>query len=535
MSITMKRAYLGVRQRWLQHKSNQDILKISRDVMRKSPAADRGTVVMFNASTRITGISLNAAFSILTSWALRLAGVRVFHLACSSGMRQCVLGTNRNNLNELPPCSRCIYQSTAVYASAETIWFPYQQDENLAKALHGLDIDTYSKFIYKGFPLGRLVLPSIRWVLRRHNLIDDQSTRRLYQNYILSAWNVKQQFIEIIESALPSVVILFNGMFFPEAVARHICREKGIRCISHEVGLQPLSAFFTDGEATAYPIDIPVDFKMSAEQDRLLDDYLQQRFQGNFSMAGIRFWPEIKKLEQSFWDRARGFKQIVPIFTNVIFDTSQGHANVIFSDMFQWLETVKEIIHDHPDTLFVLRAHPDESRSGKASRESVADWVKQNGLDKLENVLFVPPDAYFSSYEIITNSKFVMVYNSTIGLEASLLGTAVLCGGKARFTQVPTVFFPNTAAEYKKMAEDFLAMESISVPPEFKENARKFLYYQVFKTSLPFNGFLRDDGIWPGYVKFNRFSLDMLKPENSPTIKVLLDGILNNQAFLMDS
>ena len=225
----------------------------------------------------------------------------------------------------------------------------------------------------------------------------------------------------------------------------------------------------------------------------------------------------------------------MPIFTNVIFDTSQGHANVVFTDMFQWLDTVKDIIHDHPDTLFILRAHPDESRPGKASKESVADWVQRNGIHKMDNVLFVPPYEYFSSYEIITNSKFVMVYNSTIGLEASLLGAAVLCGGKARFTQLATVFFPKTVSEYKKMAVDFLSRESIDLQPELRENARKFLYYQVFKTSLPFSGFLRDEGIWPGYVKLNIFSLDMLKPENSPTIKVLLDGILNNQAFLMDS
>lgn len=536
MSSSLKRAYMGVRRRWLQHRTNQDILRISREVMRTSPAVTRGPVLIFNASTRITGISLNAAYSLLTSWALRLSGVRVIHAVCHSGMAQCVLGTNRDNLDEPPPCSACIYQSTAVYSSSETVWFPYQKDEGLEKALDGLGVQALSIFSHNDFPLGQLVLPSIRWALRRHNLVDDESTKQLFKRYVLSAWNVRQQFIDIIESESPSAVVVFNGMFFPEAVVKRLCCEKGIRCISHEVGLQPLSAFFTDGEATAYPIDIPADFVMSEEQDRLLDDYLQQRFQGNFSMAGIRFWPEMKKLEQSFWDKAARFRQIVPIFTNVIFDTSQGHANVVFSDMFQWLDTVKNIIHEHPDTLFILRAHPDESRPGKASRESVADWVQSNGIHKLDNVLFVPPDEYFSSYEIITNSKFVMVYNSTIGLEASLLGSAVLCGGKARFTQVPTVFFPKTAAEYKEMAGDFLAMEeSIAVPPEFKENARKFLYYQVFKTSLPFNGFLRDDNIWPGYVKFNRFSLDILKPENSPTIKVVLDGILNNQAFLMDS
>ena len=128
MSSSLKRAYMGVRRRWLQHRTNQDILRISREVMRTSPAATCGPVVLFNASTRITGISLNAAYSLLTSWALRLSGVRVIHAVCHSGMAQCVLGTNRDNLDEPPPCSACIYQSTAVYSSSETVWFPYQKD-----------------------------------------------------------------------------------------------------------------------------------------------------------------------------------------------------------------------------------------------------------------------------------------------------------------------------------------------------------------------------------------------------------------------
>ena len=55
-------------------------------------------------------------------------------------------------------------------------------------------------------------------------------------------------------------------------------------------------------------------------------------------MAGVRFWPEMKKLSPEFVDKIGQFKQVVPVFTNVIFDTSQGHANVVFPHMFAWLD-----------------------------------------------------------------------------------------------------------------------------------------------------------------------------------------------------
>jgi hypothetical protein len=55
----------------------------------------------------------------------------------------------------------------------------------------------------------------------------------------------------------------------------------------------------------------------------------------------------------------------------------------------------------------------------------VADWmVKQNVLD-LPNVRFINANEYISSYDLIDVAKFVMVYNSTIGLEASIMGKPV--------------------------------------------------------------------------------------------------------------
>jgi hypothetical protein len=149
----------------------------------------------------------------------------------------------------------------------------------------------------------------------------------------------------------------------------------------------------------------------------------------------------MRGLDESFAQKAVQFQQIVPIFTNVVYDTSQVHANTVFPQMFAWLDLVHGLIQEHPETLFVIRAHPDEMRAGKQSRESVPDWVEKNQVDRLSNVIFVGPTEYLSSYELIQRSKFVMVYNSSIGLEAALMGKAVLCGGKARYTPTQSFTF----------------------------------------------------------------------------------------------
>jgi hypothetical protein len=251
--------------------------------------------------------------------------------------------------------------------STQVYWFDLERDKELEFALENLSVEQLSRFDWSlkkqpviaseakqslthdeiassqqtllamTVPLGSLCLPGLRWILRIHHMNDDESTRYLLREYILSAWNIAQKFSKFLDETKPRAVVLFNGQFYPEATARYLAQQRGLRVITHEVGLQPASAFFTDGEATAYPIHIPDEFELNHEQNAKLDAYLARRFQGDFTMAGIKFWADMKGLDESFLQKAAGFQQIVPIFTNVIFDTSQPHANTVFEDMFDWL------------------------------------------------------------------------------------------------------------------------------------------------------------------------------------------------------
>ena len=534
--------------------NNFKIARVAKLVTRNSPPAQGQPIVFFKASTGIDDLSWNSGFHLLASWALRLKGIPVAYFACNSGMSKCVLGTNRDDPHKAMPCKTCVAQSRTLYAgvrsndfsrlatevatTSRVNWFDFERDPQLVTRISQLSVPELSTlrhssgqaFQFQNFPLGALCLPGLRWILRIHHLNDDENTRYLLREYILSAWNVAQKFSKFLDETNPRAVIVFNGQFFPEATARYVAQQRGIRVITHEVGLQPASAFFTDGEATAYPIHIPDEFELNEAQNEKLDAYLAKRFQGDFTMAGIKFWANMKGLDESFLQKAAQFKQIVPVFTNVIFDTSQPHANTVFEDMFDWLDMTLEVIKEYRDTLFVIRAHPDELRVRKSSRETVEGWVDSRKVRSEPNVVFVGPREALSSYELIQRSKFVMVYNSTIGLEASIMGAAVLCAGKARFTQYPTVFFPQTADEVRRKMEEFLEAEKIEVPAEFKRNARRFLYYQLFRTSLPFGDFL-EPSVRTTQAKLTSFELDELL--ESDAVKVILEGVLDGGDFLL--
>ena len=523
--------------RWLEsHRHGPSLKRIEAIVAANEPShpPDSSPVVFFNASTRIWGISLNAAFSLLASWGLRLSGVPVMHFVCQAGMEQCVLGTVRTRLNRSPPCSLCTRLSHQMYPKHLTraLFASRMWEESVPGIDQAATLEALSKIEVEGLPLGELCFPSLGWVLRRHNIADNSETRDLYRKYMRSAIHIARIFENFVREIRPLAVVVFNGIFFPEAMVRQVALKYGIPVITHEVGVRPFSCFFTRGEATACPISIDDDFALTPEDEVILDDHLSHRFRGDFSMAGVRFWPEMRGLDETLIGKEKAFQQIVAVFTNVIFDTSQIHANVVFPDMFAWLEKVVAFAREHPETLFVIRAHPDELRPGKESLETVEQVLRGDGAFDLENVVFVPPREYLSSYELIKRSKLVMVYNSSIGLEATLLGRVVLCAGRSRYSDYPIAYFPQTPEEYFLISDKFLEEDNPVAPDEFIHHARRFMYYQHFYTSLDFSPFLKAHSTFPGYLTFMDFDPLELRMDRCKEIRIIYDGIIKGKPMV---
>jgi hypothetical protein len=91
-------------------------------------------------------------------------------------------------------------------------------------------------------------------------------------------------------------------------------------------------------------------------------------------------------------------------------------------------------------------------------------------------------------------------------LEASVLGVPVLCAGRARYTQVPTVFRAESRSEYEAQLERLLRADRIEVPPGFRETARAFLHAELFEDSLDMSEFLQPMAGAPGMVTFREFA-----------------------------
>ena len=424
----------------LNHERIQQVTSIEREVQRiesESDGRELPPVLFFNPSSHLTGFNFMAVAGLVATWGLRVAGQPVVYLVCHSGLNKCVLGTDQNVLNAPPPCESCIPFHNHLYPAQHTVTFSpgADGDAGLQDNLASTGLEKLIDYTHGGLPIGALCVPSVRWRLRVHSLDAASGARQLLAYYIVSAVGLAREVGRLVDTLRPRALLVFNGTFFPEATARAVAMERGIPVVTYEGGYLSDSVFFSHEVASEYRINIPDSFEMRPDEDETLDEYLTQRFQGDFAMVGTRFWPEMHALSGELKAKMDAMGQVVSVFTNVVFDTSQTFANTVFEDMFDWLDEIMTLARTHIGTLFVVRAHPDELRQGKESQETVEQWITDRGHTGLPNVAFIPPTQYASSYELIRRSRFCLVYNSTVGLEATTLGVPVVAGGRTRVQQ----------------------------------------------------------------------------------------------------
>ena len=93
------------------------------------------------------------------------------------------------------------------------------------------------------------------------------------------------------------------------------------------------------------------------------------------------------------------------------------------------------------------------------------------------------------------------------------------------------MFFTDSRKKYEESLLGFLDAHEIEVPPSFRENARSFLYHELFAASLDLSEFLEQDESLQGMATFSDFSPDRL--QSSRPLEVIRNGILHDTQFLL--
>ena len=286
---------------------------------------------------------------------------------------------------------------------------------------------------WNGLPLGRLVDIPVKWFLMGESIDKDPLGASTYRAFLRSARRIAEAAEQTLDEANPDQVILLNGLFLFESIVAQLCRRRGISFITYERALMlDTFVFARDDIAGFYRVDSDwkqlADLPLTTAERAEVRSHFTQRRTG----AGVsdNYWQDVRAADEfSGSQKARAV-----LFTNLVWDSAVIGQDIAFDSIVDWLVAAVQHFGQRPDSELVIRIHPAEVKlSGRESREQMRDALLTRLPQLPDNVRLVPPEDSTSSYGLMEQADFGLVYSSTTGLEMALLGKPVIVAAHTHY------------------------------------------------------------------------------------------------------
>lgn len=377
----------------------------------------------------------HVAFELLVGHELQRRGADCRFVVCGGGLPVCELGNARR---EFPhPCAACKRYVTEMLGAAGLDYVTLDElvDESERLALsegvrsapdpHAVEVD--------GIRLAPHVVRSLLWVARTAWAGRELDERREFREFLESAAIVTRAFGRLLDRERPDAVVMVSGLFFAEALMRELATERGIRVVTYDFPGRPGTVVVSSGSpATFYEIDELWNQRGAVQPTAEERERVLESIGGRLSGTDAGHWSSFR------FDReeraSAGSRCRLAVFTNVSWDTAVTLRDIGFTDIYEWLDTIVAWALEHDDVQVDIRVHPGEIRvRGFESEDALADYVRERFPELPERILAHGPESRIDSYALIDAADAVLVYTSTIGLEAVVLGTPVIVGAEVHY------------------------------------------------------------------------------------------------------
>ena len=387
------------------------------------PAARPGTTASKVLVLTLRAWTTHVAYELLLGHELQRRGADCRFVVCGGGLPICELGNARREFPQ--PCSACKRYVTEMLGAAGLDYVTLDElvDESERLALsegvrsapdpHAVEVD--------GIRLAPHVVRSLLWVARTAWAGRELDDRREFREFLESAAIVTRAFGRLLDRERPDSIVMVSGLFFAESAMRELAAQRGIRVVMYDFPGRPGTVFLSEGApASFYEIDDLWRERgdaepTPAERERVLSA-IGRRSGEDGVWSSFRFdAPEARP--------ASAAGRRVAAFTNVSWDTAVTLRDLGFRDIYEWLDTVVAWALEHDDVQLDVRVHPGEVRvRGFESEDSLADYLHSRFPDLPARITVHGPESRVDSYALVEAADAVLVYTSTIGLEAVVLG-----------------------------------------------------------------------------------------------------------------
>lgn len=301
-----------------------------------------------------------------------------------------------------------------------------------------------------------------------------------YFDYALNhAVALTDSFCRLLEEIKPDVISIFNGRFIEQRPLYDIALKRNIQLrVNESVGglrtnSEPLRVIYYNHLPHSIPYTTELIQKVwemseesEAEKERKGRDFFERRRKGVPAGDRVYIANQQKGLLPEDWDESK--RNIV------IFNSSEDEFAAVGKDFEDYAVFESQLAGIHhiltkfssPEYHFYLRIHPNLAQVEFAYHTALYD------LPKLyKNLTVIAATAPCSTYDLLDAAEKVIVFGSTMGVEAAYWGKPTILLAGAFYHELDVCYAPKTPEEIYPL------IECKNLPPKARDGAIKYGYY----------------------------------------------------------
>jgi hypothetical protein len=514
-----------------------------RDICRVRPAA-RPLRELAHRRILIPGViggEIQFALLGFVAHALRLRGAEVTCLLCDEILPACTL---RKVDHVESACSRWCYRNARPFIEAAQLphrWYgefvtPAERERCMAEAQR-VGPGELLDYTWRGIHIGAHLPRSIESFFRVGRFDPDNPAMVAKARELLAAGMCLTLVGErAIEAQRIEKVLMEDGLKIDWGVIRDVARARGIPVdvilgcprghsllIEHDRGLLSSDPYprWAHWRGVA----------LSADEERELDQYLHSRATRPYE---DQTWSAVRRMDEPDVVRARiglpldrraaaRSPLVFSMFPNLSWDAAVTTTQPAYAVAADWVLDTVECFRRVPHRL-VIKAHPAELHQG--ALDPLGEHVRQNVGELPANVHLLPPDTELTAQDLVRASDIVLVYTSTVAIEAACLGKTVVNAGGGWHAGRGWTHDAPTPSAYRNLLAQAHGGRLGTVGSV--ELARRYAYMVFFRCALPVRHY---EALYPNVLRLNLGGLDELAPGRDATIDAVCRGVLCGAPF----
>lgn len=347
------------------------------------------------------------------------------------------------------------------------------------------NIDELKSFHYEGLDAGNAVATTLIGIAEKDHKFDTLKYKaeidRELKMWMDTYWGMQQ----ILTEVKPDVVYLFNGRFSSYHALRWLCIRNNITYYTHErAGVL--------GKYILRENTLPHNIVKASEELRTLwgeggkeKEEIGAKFFTDRRNRVIQSWISFVDMQEKGLLPA-GFdksKKNIIIFNSTMeeYEGMADWANPLYKDDNEGIRQILESFKENGEYMFYLRVHPNLKLLDNSQMREINALSKQ-----YSNLHLIKPEENYDSYALLDHADKVVVFGSTVGVEATFWGKPSILLGKSLYMGIDACYEPVSHTEAVAM------IKNDELKPKSKYNSLPYGYWELFR-GLAFKHFSQPD------------------------------------------